>query len=88
MPKTVFTGAHQHIVDVLVEARRQSGLTQAQLAAKVGKDQTFVSLIERSQRRVDVLEFYALAKAMGESPEQLFAVVGERLSNDRSKWTI
>lgn len=79
MPKTVFTGAHQHIVDVLVEARRQSGLTQAQLAAKVGKDQTFVSLIERSQRRVDVLEFHALATAMGVDPAKLFADVLKRL---------
>lgn len=79
MPKTVFTGAHQHIVDVLVEARRQSGLTQAQLAAKVGKDQTFISLIERSQRRVDVLEFFALARAMGMDPQTLFAEVAGRL---------
>lgn len=79
MPKTVFTGAHQHIVDVLVEARRQSGLTQAQLAAKVGKDQTFVSLIERSQRRVDVLEFYALASAMGADPMKLFRDVLNKL---------
>ena len=79
MPKTVFTGAHQHIVDVLVEARRQSGLTQAQLAAKVGKDQTFVSLIERSQRRVDVLEFVALATAMGADPVKLFASLTKSL---------
>lgn len=79
MPKTVFTGAHRHIVEVLVEARRQSGLTQAQLAAKVGKDQTFISLIERSQRRVDVLEFFTLAWAMGMDPMALFAEVARRL---------
>ena len=79
MPKTVFTGAHQHVVDVLVEARRQSGLTQAQLAAKVGKDQTFISLIERSQRRVDVLEFVALARAMGMEPANLFVEASNRL---------
>lgn len=79
MPKTVFTGAHQHIVDVLVEARRQSGLTQAQLAAKVGKDQTFISLVERSQRRVDVLEFFALARAMGVDPVALLATLAKKL---------
>ena len=79
MPKSVFTGAHQHLVDALVEARRKSGLTQAQLAAKVGKDQTYVSIIERSQRRVDVLEFYALARAMGTDPIKLFADVARRL---------
>ena len=79
MPKSVFTGAHRHLVDALVEARRKSGLTQAQLAAKVGKDQTYVSIIERSQRRVDVLEFYALATAMGADPVKLFADVARRL---------
>lgn len=84
MPKTVFTGAHQHIVDVLVEARRQSGLTQAQLAAKVGKDQTFVSLIERSQRRVDVLEFVALSTAMGVDPQKMFEKVIDRIPQEFS----
>ncbi len=79
MPKSVFTGAHQHLVDALIEARRKSGLTQAQLAAKVGKDQTFISIIERSQRRVDVLEFYVLARAMGADPVALFAEVARRL---------
>lgn len=79
MPKSVFTGAHQHLVDALIEARQKSGLTQAQLAAKVGKDQTFISIIERSQRRVDVLEFYVLARAMGADPVGLFAEVARRL---------
>ena len=46
-----------------------------EVAAKVSKDQTFISLIERSQRRVDVLEFIALARAMGEDPQRLFAEV-------------
>ncbi len=50
-------------------------MTQAQLAAAVGKDQSFVSIIEGSQRRVDVLEFVALAKAMRMSPVELFAKV-------------
>jgi len=79
MPKSVFSGAHQHLVDVLVEARRAAGLRQADVAAKVGKDQTYISLIERSQRRVDVLEFVALAKAMGADPVDLFSEVLRRL---------
>ena len=79
MPKSVFTGAHQHLVDALIEARRKAGLTQAELAAKVGKDQTFISIIERSQRRVDVLEFYVLARAMEVDPVALFTEVARRL---------
>lgn len=79
MAKTVFTGPHKVLVAALVEARKAAGLTQAQVAARVGKDQSFMSLIEGSQRRVDVLEFYALAKAMGADPVELFKAVSAKL---------
>lgn len=80
MPKTIFGGEHRHLVAVLVEARQASGLTQAELATRVGKDQSFVSIIERGQRRVDVLEFVALARAMNTDPIQLFERVTSKLS--------
>lgn len=79
MPKTVFTGAHEHLVAVLVAARRKSGLTQTGLAQLVGKDQKFISLIERGQRRVDVLEFYVLARAMGQDPLKLYGELIKKL---------
>lgn len=82
MPKSVFSGAHKHLVEVLTEARRESGMTQAQLAAAVGKDQSFISIIEGSQRRVDVLEFCALVRAMGADPADIFARVLARLPSD------
>jgi transcriptional regulator with XRE-family HTH domain len=79
MPKSVFTGAHHHLVEVLVAARAKAGMTQAQLAQKVGKDQSYISLIEGSQRRVDVLEFVALARAMERDAVGLFTDVVRRL---------
>ena len=75
MPKTLFTGGHAALVDILAEARKKSGLTQTELAVKLGKDQSYVSLIERSQRRVDVIEFIAIARALGADPAALFAIV-------------
>lgn len=82
MPKSVFDGAHRHFVDVFVAARQNSGLKQAELASMVGKDQTFISLIERGQRRVDVLEFIALARAMGQDPSMLFARVVAKMPDE------
>lgn len=79
MPKSVFGGAHHDLVSVLTEARKSSGLTQAELGQKVGKDQTFVSLIENSQRRVDVLEFIALCRAMRIDPARAFSILLERI---------
>ena len=79
MPKSVFSGSHSLVVQVLIDARRKAGLTQAEVASRIGKDQTYISLIERSQRRVDVLEFYALARAMNADPVELYAQVVARL---------
>jgi transcriptional regulator with XRE-family HTH domain len=79
MPKTIFGGAHPHLVAVLTEARQKLGLTQAQLAERIGKDQTLISLVERGQRRVDVIEFIALARAMEADPAELFADLLTRL---------
>ncbi|PZO08308.1 MAG: XRE family transcriptional regulator [Alphaproteobacteria bacterium] len=79
MPKTIYGGDHPHLVVVLTDARQKSGMTQAQLAERVGKDQTYISIIERGQRRVDVLEFVALARAMNADPAELFSDVLKRL---------
>lgn len=79
MAKTVFTGSHQYLVNTLVEARKKAGLTQTELAERLGKDQTFISLVERSQRRVDVLEFYAFAKALRVDPVDLFSALVRKL---------
>ena len=38
MPKTVFSGAHEHLVELLVRARRKAGLTQTQLAELIDVD--------------------------------------------------
>lgn len=81
MPKTVFTGAHTHLVELLVAARHKAGLNQTELAELIGKNQKFISLIERGQRRVDVLEFYVIAKALGVEPLKLYGELVKKLPN-------
>jgi transcriptional regulator with XRE-family HTH domain len=72
MPKTIFTGANQVIVEVLRGAREQAGLTQEGLASRIERDQSHVSLIEGSQRRLDLVEFIRIAKALDREPVELF----------------
>lgn len=57
-----------------------AGLTQADLASRLKRDQSHVSLIEGSQRRVDVVEFHRIALAIGVDPVNLFAKISARLS--------
>lgn len=72
MPKSVFTDAYGSLLSTLVAARKRAGVTQVELAARLGKPQPFVSYVERGERRVDVIEFYAIARALGLEPRDLF----------------
>jgi transcriptional regulator with XRE-family HTH domain len=79
MPKTIFTGANRAVVEVLRTARLQAGLTQNELASLIHRDQSHISLIEGSQRRLDLVEFHQIAKALGRDPVELFAAVSAEL---------
>lgn len=49
-------------------ARRAAGLTQADVAAKLGKPQSFMAKIENGERRIDVVEFVVLASVLAIDP--------------------
>ena len=55
---------------LLIEAREEAGLTQVELGKKLRRPQAFVSKIERGLRRVDVLEFLEIARAIGFDPHE------------------
>ncbi len=79
MPKTIFTDANLIVVGALKDERLRAGIKQAELAQRIGKDQSWVSLVEGSQRRVDVVEFIQLAKALGADPIALLRQIIDRI---------
>lgn len=82
MGKTIYTGPHGVLTDALLLARKRSGLTQAELGARVGRDQTFISIIENRQRQVTVLEFVVLVRAMGLDAAEVFTQISEKIPDD------
>jgi ribosome-binding protein aMBF1 (putative translation factor) len=68
--KSVFTTRYQTLKTLLIEARRDAGLTQVELAAKLSRPQSFVSKYERGERRLDLVEFLEVADALGLQPAQ------------------
>jgi transcriptional regulator with XRE-family HTH domain len=56
---------------VLVEARLKSGLTQTEVADRLGKTQSFVSKYESGERKLDVVEFLQVCRAINTSAEEL-----------------
>ena len=53
---------------MLKAARRRTGLTQAVIAKRIGKAQSFVSNYESGERRLDLIEFITVASTLGVDP--------------------
>lgn len=53
---------YRQFLERLRAARREAGLTQAQVARALRKPQSFVSKCESGERRVDVIELDEYAK--------------------------
>ncbi len=49
-------------------------MTQSQLAERLGKPQSFIAKYEGGERRLDVIEFVDVVKAMGGSPTDLIDI--------------
>lgn len=53
---------------LLIQAREDAGMSQQEVADRLGRHQTFVSKCERGERRIDLIEFLATADAIGFDP--------------------
>lgn len=69
MAKTLGSERHKALISLLIEAREKAGLTQTELAEKIGEYQSFVARLESGQRRVDVVEFLELSEVLGFNPQ-------------------
>lgn len=68
VPKSAFSRKYRHFRTLLTDARLRAGLTQASLAKKLGRPQSFVSKFENGERRLDVIEFLDVARAVRLDP--------------------
>lgn len=77
---SIYSDSYQLLLELLVTERKTSGLTQAQLADRLGRPQSFVSKYERGERRLDVVELLQVCRAIGADPHRIVQVLVERQS--------
>ena len=82
MAGAIYSDAQDTVARILTAARHEAGLKQADLAKAIGKHQSYISDIERGQRRVDVLELFVIARAMNIAPTELYAQIASALPSD------
>ena len=62
MDKSIHSTKYKTVLQNLIKARHESGLMQVDVAEKLKKPQSFVSKVERGERRLDIVELEAFAK--------------------------
>ncbi|MCE4061817.1 helix-turn-helix domain-containing protein [Pandoraea sputorum] len=64
MPNPIHDPKYQVFRQMLLDARKEKGLQQVEVAERLGKTQSFVSKYERGERRLDFCEFIEVAAAL------------------------
>ena len=82
MTKSVFTDAYSMFLELLITARKGAGVSQVELAKRLNRPQPFISYIERGERRIDVVEFCVIMRALGIDPASEFAKLLANLPTD------
>lgn len=66
--KSVFSREYEIFRRCIIAARKEARLTQATLAGYLQKPQSFVSKYESGERRLDIVEFLLVTRAIGVDP--------------------
>lgn len=62
---------YRALIERLVAERRRLGITQAELAKRLGLHKQFVSRVELGERRLDIVEFVDFVRALELDPSEL-----------------
>jgi transcriptional regulator with XRE-family HTH domain len=65
MEKSIYTREYTALTRLLCQAREKAGVTQMELAEKLGQSQSFVSKCERGERRLDIIQLRTVCQTLG-----------------------
>ena len=69
--KSVHSPGQNAFCELMIAARKRAGLTQQDVAKRLRKPQSFVAKYEGGERRIDVVEFITIMRAIGADPARL-----------------
>lgn len=76
--KTIYADGYRALIRRLRERRVELGLTQEQLAARVGRGRTWLQKVEAAERKLDVRLAVLVIRALGLKLEELADLVAEK----------
>jgi transcriptional regulator with XRE-family HTH domain len=76
MPSSQHSDRYRKMCELLINSRRQGGLTQSELAQRLKKPQSYVSKYETGERRIDLIEFLEISEALDVKPTTILRRLG------------
>ena len=83
MRRTTKTDQHLTFQELLLATRKANGVTQAEVAKRLGRPQSFVAKVENGERRLDVVELVSYARAIGAEPLVIMTAMDEAVEASR-----
>ena len=77
--KSVHTPVYRKLLDLLRTARTEAGLNQRDLAKRLRTHRSWVAKVETGERRLDVVEFVRVCRAVDVDPAELVATITRHL---------
>lgn len=77
--KSTYTEVYQALLVRIIAARKEANLTQAELARRLSRPQSFISKIETGERRIDVVEFIEIARHIPLDPAEVVEELAGRM---------
>ncbi len=71
MADSIHNEVYRELINALVSARKDAGLTQQTVADRLGKPQSYIAKIEGLERRLDIIEFLLITNEISLNPIQL-----------------
>jgi transcriptional regulator with XRE-family HTH domain len=85
MEKSVHTREYAVLLHLLRETRRAAGVTQVELAERIGESQSHLSKLERGEVRLDLIQLRTLCRALGTTLTAFVAELERSLAARRHK---
>ncbi len=85
--KSLFCAEYVEIIEGLISRRKALGMSQWDLANAYGEDQSFISRIERMQRRLDVYEYTVFCRILGIEPGEILRPIWLRQPEEHGDGT-
>jgi transcriptional regulator with XRE-family HTH domain len=85
VPKSIHRPEYRAVVGCLVAVRKEAGLTQVELAARLRHTQGWVSAVERGDSRLDLLQVHDWCRVCGLTMEELGRMVDEAVAKEKAR---